>query len=265
MDTLNPGQIGHLIRVQELLSQISRKTVQIETGPEKIKAIDAELANASQALADAESHCKALKKNYRDIEREAEENYLKEKKSKDKLNLAKTNKEYQATLKEIDDIRAKTSKTEDEMIQILESIEEAERRLAEKAESYREFEKDAGFKREKLRKETEKAESELRELLNDCEALERAMSPFLIDQFNKVKARIGSLVVVAVKNGVCQGCHLNIPPQMFNELQGCNRLMFCPFCQRILYWDKWSEQTRRSLDPNADLEESPNTEGQGAP
>jgi uncharacterized protein len=29
---------------------------------------------------------------------------------------------------------------------------------------------------------------------------------------------------------------MNIPPQMYNELQRSDILMFCPHCQRIVYW-----------------------------
>jgi len=31
---------------------------------------------------------------------------------------------------------------------------------------------------------------------------------------------------------------MNIPPQMYNELQRYDSLKLCPFCNRILYWDK---------------------------
>ncbi|MEE9535799.1 MAG: C4-type zinc ribbon domain-containing protein, partial [Desulfobacterales bacterium] len=34
---------------------------------------------------------------------------------------------------------------------------------------------------------------------------------------------------------VCQGCNVNIPPQLYNELQRFDTLMFCPHCQRIIY------------------------------
>ena len=30
---------------------------------------------------------------------------------------------------------------------------------------------------------------------------------------------------------------MNIPPQMYNELQRTLELMTCPFCSRIIYWD----------------------------
>ncbi|HFB84009.1 MAG TPA: hypothetical protein ENJ72_04385, partial [Thermodesulfatator sp.] len=39
----------------------------------------------------------------------------------------------------------------------------------------------------------------------------------------------------AVNDAICEGCHMNIPPQLYNELMRDNRLMECPLCQRIIY------------------------------
>ena len=39
------------------------------------------------------------------------------------------------------------------------------------------------------------------------------------------------------RNSICMGCHMNIPPQTYNELQRFDSLKLCPFCNRILYWD----------------------------
>jgi predicted nucleic acid-binding Zn-ribbon protein len=42
---------------------------------------------------------------------------------------------------------------------------------------------------------------------------------------------------VAVKNGTCQGCNMNIPPQLYNVLQRGVSIEICPSCSRIIYWE----------------------------
>jgi len=42
--------------------------------------------------------------------------------------------------------------------------------------------------------------------------------------------------VVEVRNGTCLGCHMNLPPQFFNELQRARDIRLCPNCHRILFW-----------------------------
>jgi len=50
-------------------------------------------------------------------------------------------------------------------------------------------------------------------------------------------SRRGGLAVVEVRGGICQGCRMHVPPQLFNEIQrNLERVFVCPSCQRILYF-----------------------------
>ena len=42
--------------------------------------------------------------------------------------------------------------------------------------------------------------------------------------------------ISSVIQGVCQICHMGIPPQKFNELMRGEALMTCPNCNRMIYW-----------------------------
>jgi predicted nucleic acid-binding Zn-ribbon protein len=48
--------------------------------------------------------------------------------------------------------------------------------------------------------------------------------------------RKGGIAISQVVNATCSGCNMNIPPQMYNELQKRDSLKFCPNCERIIYW-----------------------------
>ena len=50
-------------------------------------------------------------------------------------------------------------------------------------------------------------------------------------------------VVVEARGGICLGCHINLPPQMFNELQRYREVRQCPSCHRIVFWRMASEGT----------------------
>ena len=43
------------------------------------------------------------------------------------------------------------------------------------------------------------------------------------------------LAVTGVTRGVCRGCNMNIPPQMFNQLLKEEELLSCPTCNRMMY------------------------------
>ena len=49
-------------------------------------------------------------------------------------------------------------------------------------------------------------------------------------------SRRGGLAVVEIREGICQGCRMRVPPQLFNEIQRNEQVILCPSCQRMLYW-----------------------------
>ena len=66
----------------------------------------------------------------------------------------------------------------------------------------------------------------------------------LLATYNNVKSlQSNAIGIVAVADAVCQGCNMNIPPQMYNELQRGDSLKKCPNCDRIIYW---KDENKRS-------------------
>jgi RNase P subunit RPR2 len=47
--------------------------------------------------------------------------------------------------------------------------------------------------------------------------------------------------IVAIKGGVCMGCHMILPVQFANSVRMGEEIVFCPYCSRILYYEE-SEQ-----------------------
>ena len=63
-----------------------------------------------------------------------------------------------------------------------------------------------------------------------------ALDARLRQKYEQIFERRGGTAVVEVRNGTCQGCHMNLPPQLFNELQRTRDVRLCPNCNRILFW-----------------------------
>jgi predicted nucleic acid-binding Zn-ribbon protein len=59
----------------------------------------------------------------------------------------------------------------------------------------------------------------------------------LLRQYERLHKRIGVAVVEAV-DGKCTGCHMNLPPQQYNELMRGDKLFTCPACVRILVYKR---------------------------
>ncbi|MBW1647209.1 MAG: hypothetical protein JRJ72_03730 [Deltaproteobacteria bacterium] len=232
-------KIQTLVELQSTEIEIRRVEQALAAAPERFDAITAERQGLTEAVEAAEAHLAALNKRYRELEREAREQQDRAAKRAARLHEVKTNKEYQATLKEIDDIKAVVLGIEDEMLALLDTIDEAKAGLKEK-------EQDFADRDQALREEAAAVEQAMEEDRKRLEALRlrreeiagqvdsALMSVYLRAQVQQRDRR----ALAEVVNAVCQGCHMNIPPQLYNELQRQEQgdLKICPLCQRIIYW-----------------------------
>jgi predicted nucleic acid-binding Zn-ribbon protein len=210
----------------------------------KIDLLDTRLAEQQKIMESEKIAIENLKKKFRDRESDVKMNMARIKKSEGKLRSIKNNREYQALLKEIDDLKAKNSHIEDEMLEDLEAIEKSEEVLRQKTKKFTEFSKQIENEKKRIAEETRHHESRLAQLEKEYNrALGKVEAP-LLEKFIKVKEiQRDRVAIAAVVDAVCNGCNVNIPPQMFNELYRSEKLEFCPNCQRIIYWVKETEKS----------------------
>jgi len=238
-----------LIQLQECDNRITRILQAKEQAPLKIQKLEAELkAMESQFKAD-EDQIEALKKDRRQLEREIQELDGKIEKSSAKLTQIKSNKEYTAALKEIDDLKSIKFQTEERALQMMETAEELEQKCKGQKDTLKTL-------KAQCEKDKEAVKKELLELDKDLEAMEKERNQLccdfdqsLLKKYLFLKERKGGLAVSSVVTGVCQTCHMGIPPQKFNELIRGNDLMTCPHCNRIIYWgeDQDFQKTSNAL------------------
>ena len=110
------------------------------------------------------------------------------KKSEAKLSAVKTNKEYQSSLKEIDDLKDMSSKKEDDMIEFLDRIEEAENVLKEKVAEFSELEEEMKTEKEIIQREAGEGQHRLGNLGADWEAVSGGIDAKMLATFNRIKA-----------------------------------------------------------------------------
>jgi len=231
-------QIAILVRLQAIDSEIRKIEKRLGKVDGEMAILDLELEEFESAIKSNVSICEEYQKKYRSLESDANMNLPKIAKSKEKLASVKTNKEYQALLKEIDDLKNANSKLEDQMLEILEQSENAEGQLSEKKHAFESAKIRVAGEKAGISKAAEEDRARLAGLQADFQTVLDTVNPDILKAFRSVRSRIGNLAIAKVEDAVCAGCHMNIPPQMYNDLQRFESLMYCPQCQRIIYSDK---------------------------
>jgi hypothetical protein len=229
-------QIRILVEVQDVEMEINKADRQVQLLENEADALEHTAGEHEDHVAQEKAALEDLRKNYRELESESKINAEQIVKSNEKLRSVKTNKEYQSTLKEIEDIRKKNSAVEDRMLEHLEAIEAAEKTIKEKQIEMDDFLRECKEKKEALMAKAQR-ERQAVETLNEKKSHVSAKADSRwIAVLDDVKKKVRGLAVVPVQQSICMGCHMNIPPQLFNELQRFDEIRYCPHCQRIIYW-----------------------------
>ena len=231
-------QIDTLVKLQKIDTETSSIKSTLNNVARKLETIDDKLKGFERTIEDKEDLINELKRNYRDRESDFQMNLDREKKIQAKLRSVKTNKEYQSLLKEIEDIKVKNSKIEDEMIEYLDRMDDAEKEIEFKKDEYSLLSEQIKGEKGNIVQRAEQSKKRLNELYIDWKGVSSKIDSELLKKYVLIKERNkGGLAVVPVKDAVCHGCNVNLPPQLYNELHRCDTLKFCPNCQRIIYWE----------------------------
>jgi len=244
MTELTKNDIAALVKLQKIDIETEKLKAYLRDVPFLIKNLDQKLEEFTRKVENDEDLIAELNKKYRAYESDIQLNLGKIQKSQEKLRSVKTNKEYQSSLKEIEDIRAINSKIEDEMLEFLEKIESAEQALGQSKQQSSSIVERIGREKESYLQTAEQSKIDLAALESDRIAAAAAVAADLLAIFNRQLMKQGNgIAIVEVKNAVCQGCHMNIPPQMYNDLQRGNSLKYCPSCERVIYWQDEDERS----------------------
>ncbi len=234
-------QILLLIKLQKSDSEIKKIKIKEKELPNEIIRLDEEFQNLEKKVEEEGERLEELNRVHREKEESLKRGIESLKKTKDRLLEVKTNKEYHAMLKEIEITEKKNSEIEDKIIYVLEEIDDVRRGLKTKEEELNVYRLKYEEERKKIGEEMDSIDSERLVCQEKISDLSEKINVDIFRRYEIIKERRDGLAVVSVWNGACNGCHMNIPPQMYNELQKSADLMLCPNCNRIIYWNDISK------------------------
>jgi predicted nucleic acid-binding Zn-ribbon protein len=225
-----------LIKIQECDSQLVKLSAKKKTLPENIEKLNKEFSSFEEGI-------KINKVKYDELKSRHAENENKIKKinegivkTKERMLEVKNNKEYQAMLKEIETAESSRGEVETAIISILEELDKLSVLVKKDEEILKQS-------RNKYEQEKKSIEDNLNAVDSDVVnweqkriELQKNIPDDLIVKYERIKKRNKGVGVISVWKAVCNGCHMNIPPQLYNELQRSDELFSCPHCNRIIYF-----------------------------
>ena len=231
-------QLQLLWRLQTLERQIEEAQKEQESHPLTLERLEGLLKAQEEKKEEEKRRIEVLEKERVKLEGELEMESERTKRSQLKLLEIKTNKEYQALLKEIEMGKEHNSQWEEEIIRMLDEIDLLKTDHASTVERAHRERKEIEEEQARVREQMVLVEQNITRWHHNREEIVRALDPELVKRYTTLKERRNGIAVVLVRNEGCQGCYVNIPPQLYNEVQKNKEIIVCPNCQRILYWEE---------------------------
>ena len=226
-----------LVDLQDIDTVILRKTAVVEAIPRKVSSAEQPLRDAKTACDKCRQKLEALTKKKKEKEQLLEDTNDKIRKLKSRVSEIKTNKEYQAHLKEVEAVERERLSVEDEILSAMEALDASQREVNAFDERVRSEEERLNAFRRKLQEEVAAVQEEVSNLRLRKERVLNTVDKELYGLYKQLFETKRGLAVVETRGEVCQGCNMNIPPQLFVAIKKSEKIIQCPQCARILYWN----------------------------
>lgn len=220
----------HDARLQEL--EAARKAI-----PEKLASMRQDLALIETMLTRERTELDEADRWRRDKEGEMKVEETQLTKAKSKLSQVKNSKEYMATQREVETLRKMSAETEEKLTEFTDAGKTARDKIEVHSTDVDKLRQSVEREEKASREKLAVIEKDLIKVRSGRDSATQAVRPDVLKKYNTIKMRRG-LAIVPVVNGTCRGCNMNIPPQLYNQLQRGNAIELCPTCHRIIYWDK---------------------------
>lgn len=225
-----------LIRLQSVDIEINAGATLLDAIPARLESLETDAKAASEIVTRAKEKLSTNQKKRRDLEGEVKAVKEQASKFKRQLNDVKTNKEYTALLKEIEEAQHKTERIEEEILNEMIGADDIEKEI--KAANAKKAADEARIQSEKQTVMAEKAAFEARRaaLEKEREAILPEVPPEQIKLYEKIARRMKGVALSPIKDDdFCSLCLMRVRPQMLNELMEIKQVILCEACGRILY------------------------------
>jgi predicted nucleic acid-binding Zn-ribbon protein len=215
-------------RKQELLGEIGIKEREIRAKKSEIDALVAGFSEKEKLRLEKD-------RVFQDEGRKAMEKRM-------RMNRIKNVKELQALQREIDQARQNNGELEEELIRIMQELDVIKAQIQAKEAEISTMQEQWQNQQKELDQQIHRIDTAVSQAIVRRQDIATQVTGDLISRYDLIFSRRGGTAVVEVAAGICQGCFMNIPPQLWNEIIRNEKLHLCPSCQRILFVKPVEEQ-----------------------
>lgn len=226
--------------LQEVLAEKYELESKISDSPKQLLTQDELLVRLRKEFLETNGSYEKVKAEVGQLQLELEEAEKSREAGEKGMDNISTHREYEALEKQINEASAKESGLRKDLQKKEKELEELNEKLHMDEEMIKAQESDLNANKASLDSEIKGYKNQLKELQLREDEITPGLDNEIVYKFQRIIQR-NSEGIVAVHNGVCMGCHMILPGQFANEVHEGEKILFCPYCSRILYHEDVAE------------------------
>lgn len=226
--------------LQVILGRKYELETKIEESPKQLSSQDELLARMKKEYIEKNKEYEAVKERVGKLKIELDEAVKTREDGEKNMDNITTHREYEALDKQISEASAKEAEVRKELQKEEKTFAELNDILKTNEAIINATETELNESKKALDSQLNSYKSEIADLKKQEEKVIPGLDQEILFKFERIIQR-NAEGIVAVKNGVCTGCHMILPGQFANEVHEGDSILFCPYCSRILYYEEVSE------------------------
>jgi uncharacterized protein len=231
------AELQQLVALQKLDNSIRRLQADLEATPQRRVEIEKEFDQRAFEIRALESRRDEARHARTRFEAEIAEQRIRAERADRNLMSSKKQDEYTAAIREADAARKQISALETQVLEQMESLEQAEAALKERAGEIAGLISDRVARLKTFDDETQSQLAQLELSRSERERLFNALPKPMSSLYKRISARIRDGIAVAeARNGACMACFMALRPQAMSQVRRGEEVVTCDNCNRILYY-----------------------------
>lgn len=235
------------MQLQQLDLKLHDLEKQQQQFPQRLHAAQSPVEQARKRSEDLKTLLETIAVERRSSEQDLSAHESHVQKMRGRLNELKTNKEYQAHLFEIEMANKKKDALEERVLLAMERGEEKQKELEEVEKLLQDVTQTLEQEKVDLEALSAKLTDEVTRMEQEKKSLLASLEKPVYHRYSILKSSLKLIVVATVHGETCQGCQLQIPPQLIASVKRADELLTCPYCYRILYYEEALNETSECL------------------
>lgn len=224
--------------LQDVLAEKYELQAKIEEAPKKLSTQEELLARLKKEYIEKNAIYEEVRKKVARLKTELADVNAAIEKSEKGMDSITTHREYEALDKEINDARELEQTIRNDLKKEEKSLAELNDNLKTEEVLIQRQEEELSDGKKSLQDEIDQYNAKMDDLKKQEEELVPGIDPEIIFKFQRIIRSKHSKGIVAVKGNVCDGCHMILPAQFANDVHVGDKIVFCPYCSRILYYQE---------------------------